>query len=306
MTDRADLTTADRATLATIEAILGGDDPPPDADRALAAFAAGLRDSAPQADTAFRQRLRADVVAAASAAQAERAAPWWRRRLTRRQAVAAGIAAVGLGGATVAVSAVKALVRGSASGEGTSGWSLDQTGPQLLVHGKDGVRRIGPDDALFEYLIFQVQQERWQQFEQFPSQREPQAKSLVRLSNGWQFPIPAYLPAGFKWQGFSAMYDRDKDIGRLGNAGIGSGGGGGSGLPWERMPEFDPRLSAPARRRSRRSLPAPLAVSARSEPECKPHHLADRCSRANAAAIWWAFGSTNPNAHHPGVLSETR
>ena len=240
MTDRDELTAADRATLATIDAALDDRDLPLPTPDPLAEFSRVLRDSAPEADHAFRQRLRAEVIGAATAAQADRTGPWWRRRLTRRQAVAAGIVGLGLGGATVAMAQIARLVDAGPPANGDEalvGWAFDQTASAPLTIGPNNAQWAGGKDARYSYSVFTVPRMRQQGIERslFP---QPTPGEALPRSAGRPLLVPAYLPPGFVWQGTSMIHEPGVDAGPIG----GTGGGGGSGnLPWQQMPPLDDR-----------------------------------------------------------------
>ena len=242
MTERDNPTAEDRAVLATIDALLDGEGDESAGREPLADFGRLLRDSAPHAAEDFRLRLRGEVIDAAAAEHAARREPWWQRRLTRRQ-VAAGIVGLGVGGAAVAVAKVGAFINSQApasAGEGVRGWAFDQSASLPVTLVSNGARWLGPSNALYEYTIFQVQQERWQNSERFSLPR-PTPGAAIPLSDGRVLPIPAYLPTGFRWQGIAALQDPGVGSGPIGST---SGGGGGSNLPWARFPAYNRRMEA--------------------------------------------------------------
>lgn len=240
--ERHTLTADDRAVLATIDAVLADDPDAPPPDAPLADFARLLRDSAPAANDGFRQRLRADVLRAATAEQAEIAPPWWRRRLTRRQAVAAGIVGLGFGGA--AITAAKLVARlndefSSTGGEELQGWAIDQATTVPLTVGPNTANWVGPSDARCSYQFLMIPRARWQNFERI-ALPQPEMGGAVPLGNGYTLPIPAHLPDGFHWQGVNAINDTTLGPG-VGNTGSGARTGN---FPWDRFPEHDHRLGA--------------------------------------------------------------
>lgn len=229
------LTDRERAALATIEATLARAAPEAADPDGLAGLCLLLRDGAPRADDAFRRRLRERVLAAAQ--RHRRGAPARReRRFTRRQVLAASVAAATLGGGALAFPQTRTALAG------WLGWSFDQRATPLpLVLQVNSGRWVGEQNAQYEYQLLTIQQERWELSRRYPAPG-PAPGSGVNLPDGRLLPIPAYLPNGFRWQGIALTNEPNVPF-QFRFAGS-SGGGGGSGLPWERFPAYDRRLAA--------------------------------------------------------------
>lgn len=232
------LTDRERAALDTIEATPAQPSTDEAGTNEVAKFCAILRDSAPQPDDAYRRRLREQVLAVAP--QRPTVAPLRReRRFTRRQVLAAGVAAATLSGAALAFPQTRIALAG------WLGWSVDQRATPLpLVLEVDRGRWAGDQNARYEYQILAIQRERWAMSQRYPAPTPPPG-SIVKLPDGRALPVPAYLPPGFGWQGIARPNESNPNTGpfRFPFASL-SGGGGGSGLPWERFPEYDRRVAA--------------------------------------------------------------
>jgi hypothetical protein len=244
--DDQTLTAEERAALVAIEDALAR--PPAATDAAaaadLAALTALVRRSAPQADPAYRLRLRARV-----RAEAARQRPP-ARLITRRRLLVAGLAAATVGGATLAAPHARAALGGllglAPPPPTTAPLAVERAMPLPFAVGGSRPGWQGPDNAQREYYLHTLLQERWALNARFGTRAAPPAGSIVALSGGRPLPIPGYLPADFEWQGIMVSDGGPPNTipyEYIGQGG-GGGGGGGSGLPWERPLRYDHRVAA--------------------------------------------------------------
>lgn len=237
---RADeaLTTEERDTLDAIEAALVQ----PHGHASLVGtdvgnLAALLRESAPRADEQFRQRLRAELLTTI-----ERRTP--ARRFTRRQMLAAGLTAATLGGAVFAApqarAALVALLNGRTPTRTLSAPVVERGTRLPLDLTASPSYWVGPENAQRVYFLTNIYRERWVQRQQL--QAPLQAGDIVTLPNGAELPIPAYLPAPFRWQGITATNEVNVPFQYITEKN--GGGGGDRELPWARFPPYDNKIGA--------------------------------------------------------------
>lgn len=237
MNDRHELTKRDQKLLEKVEQILNSDNDEEREMDSLYGFCAHLASTVPQADHSFRQQLEARLVAIVQQrkplkTQSRHVSTETRKSLWSwypfRWALTGSMALLLFLGIIFAFPKTRAVLAA------WLGFSFEQQAQlhPLAVGVLDHDWRsplVGAGDKSFEVYSVEIPQKRWALIEE-SGFSVPYPGSRVILPNGGDFPIPSYLPAGYRWQDITAMQGNLKELG-FPSLAHQSWAGGGSPMP---------------------------------------------------------------------------
>lgn len=212
MNDRHDLTERDWKLLEKVEQILSsGSDEECETD-SLYGFCAHLASTVPQANHSFRQQLEARLVAIVQRRKPrktqsqymsmETRRPLWSRRLLR-WALTGSVALLLLLGIILAVPQSRAVLAAWLGFSFEQQARLQPMAVEVLDHDWRSPL-VEAENRSFEVYSVEFPKKRWALIEE-AGFSTPKPGSRVILPNSGNFPVPSYLPTGYRWQDITTM-----------------------------------------------------------------------------------------------------
>lgn len=237
MNDRYELTERDRKLLEKVEQILLSGNAEERETDSFYSFCAHLASTVPQANNTFRQQLKARLVAIVQQRQPRKTQSQYMSMETRRPlwswrplrwALTGSMALLLLLGIILAVPQTRAALAA------WLGFSFEQQArlQPLTVEVLDHDWRsplVEAGDTSFEVYSVEFPKERWTLIKE-AGFSTPEPGSRVILPNSGDFPVPSYLPAGYRWQDITVMQDNLVELG-FPSLARQSWAGGGSPMP---------------------------------------------------------------------------
>lgn len=236
MNNKHELTEQDQKLLEKVDQILSSDNGECEMD-SLYGFCAHLASTVPQADPSFRQQLEARLVAIVQQRKpcttrpqylltGPRKSLWSCRPL--RWALTGSILLLLLMGIMFAIPQTRAVLAAWLGFSFEQQVELQPLAVAVLDHDwRSPLVEAG--DQSFEVYSVEFPEKRWTLIE-VSGFSTPDPGSRVVLPNGGDFPIPSYLPPGYRWQDIAAMQGNLVELG-FPSLAHQSWAGGGSPMP---------------------------------------------------------------------------
>jgi len=237
MDDQHGLTEREKELLEKVEQILNnGGDGEFEMD-SLSSFCVHLAKTIPQADDAFRQQLETRLIPItnqnkprkiqAQYISREPRKPQWSQR-SLRWLLTGGVAVLLLLGIILTVPQSRTVLAAWLGFSFAQQTSLQPIAVEVLDHDWQSPL-VNAKDGSFEVYSVEFPKKRWTLIEE-AGFSTPKPGSRVILPNNSDFPIPDYLPTGYRWQDITTMQGNLMELGYPSLAAR-SGAGGGSPMP---------------------------------------------------------------------------